>query len=349
MSPRSEATRTADVWLTVWARAMAWAVCLQRSSGLETTAASGTTASRAAAFSAWVVPVSSSRTPGVRPASTPLTFADVRPCRTRITVATSARLAGPPGRTTVGAVIVDSAVYRKGERVPVSCGTNDYAALLDAAREPHDFVWVGLTEPSDEELTDVARAFGLHPLAVEDALNAHQRPKLDKYEDSLFLTLRTLWYIDEQDAVETGEINMFIGERYVVTVRHGKGSELHARRIDLEADHKVLGHGPSAVVYAVCDRVVDDYEEVAASLQEDVDEVESSVFSPSGPTTRCGSTRSSVRSPRCGGRSCRSRSRCASSPTAASRASTRRRRRTSPTSTTTWPGPPRRSTSSTPS
>ena len=177
-------------------------------------------------------------------------------------------------------MIVDSAVYRKGERVPVSCATHDYAALLDAAREPHDFVWVGLTEPSDDELADVAKAFGLHPLAVEDALNAHQRPKLDKYEDSLFLTLRTLWYIDAQDAVETGEINMFIGERYVVTVRHGKGSELHARRIDLEADHKVLGHGPSAVVYAVCDRVVDDYEDVAASLQEDVDEVESSVFSP---------------------------------------------------------------------
>ncbi len=177
-------------------------------------------------------------------------------------------------------VIVDSAVYRSGKRVPVACETHDYAALLAAAREPRDFVWVGLAEPTQQELSDVAAAFGLHPLAVEDALNAHQRPKLDRYEDSLFLALRTVWYIDADDAVESGEINIFIGERYVVTVRHGEGSELHTRRIDLEHDTKVLGHGPSAVVYAVCDRVVDDYEAVAASLQEDVDEVESSVFSP---------------------------------------------------------------------
>jgi magnesium transporter len=177
-------------------------------------------------------------------------------------------------------VIVDSAVYRRGHRVPVDCGTRDYAALLAAAKQEHDFVWVGMTDPAEEELAEVARAFGLHPLAVEDALQAHQRPKLDRYEDSLFLTLRTVWYIDADDAVETGEINMFVGERYVVTVRHGEGAELHGKRLDLESNAHVLDHGPSAVVYAVCDRVVDDYERVAASLQEDVDEVEASVFSP---------------------------------------------------------------------
>jgi magnesium transporter len=177
-------------------------------------------------------------------------------------------------------VIVDSAVYRKGRRVPVGCGKDDYAALLAAADEPHDFVWVGLADPTEAELTDAAKAFGLHQLAVEDALNAHQRPKLDRYDGSLFLALRTLWYVDENDAVETGEINMFVGTHYVVTVRHGEGSELHTRRIDLESDAEVLGHGPSAVMYAVCDRVVDEYESVAASLQEDVDEIESSVFSP---------------------------------------------------------------------
>ena len=180
----------------------------------------------------------------------------------------------------MGAVIVDSAVYRKGERVRVGCEIHDYAELRAAAAEPHDFVWVGLADPTPDELDDVAKAFGLHRLAVEDALNAHQRPKLDRYDDSLFLTLRTVWYVDEQDAVETGEINMFVGSDYVVTVRHGEGSELHTRRVDLEADAKVLTHGPSAVLYAVCDRVVDDYEDVAASLQEDVDEIESSVFSP---------------------------------------------------------------------
>jgi magnesium transporter len=177
-------------------------------------------------------------------------------------------------------VIVDSALYRRGERVPLAADGRDFAALLAEADQEHDFIWVGMTDPTESELTAVADAFGLHPLAVEDALNAHQRPKLDRYDDSLFLSLRTIWYVDEDDAVETGEINIFVGARYVVTVRHGDGSELHTRRIDLESDAKVLGHGPSAVVYTVCDRVVDDYEEVAAFLQEDVDEVESSVFSP---------------------------------------------------------------------
>jgi magnesium transporter len=177
-------------------------------------------------------------------------------------------------------VIVDSALYRQGERVPLAADGRDFAALLAEADQDHDFIWVGLTDPTEAELTAVAEAFDLHPLAVEDAFNAHQRPKLDRYDDSLFLTLRTVWYVDEEDAVETGEINIFVGARYVVTVRHGDGSELHTRRIDLESDAKVLGHGPSAVVYTVCDRVVDDYEEVAAALQEDVDEVESSVFSP---------------------------------------------------------------------
>jgi magnesium transporter len=180
----------------------------------------------------------------------------------------------------VASVIVDSALYRKGERVPLAADGRDFAALLAEADQPHDFIWVGLSDPTEAELTAVAEAFDLHPLAVEDALNAHQRPKLDRYDDSLFLTLRTVWYVDEDDAVETGEINMFVGARYVVTVRHGEGSELHTRRIDLEGDAQVLGHGPSAVVYTVCDRVVDDYEEVAAALQEDVDEVEGSVFSP---------------------------------------------------------------------
>jgi magnesium transporter len=177
-------------------------------------------------------------------------------------------------------VIVDSALYRKGERVPVDCAVHDYATLRAAAKEPHDFVWVGLAEPTDQELGDVAEAFDLHPLAVRDALNTHERPKLDRYDDSLFLTLRTLWYIDEDDAVETGEINMFVGRNYVVTVRHGEGSELHRRRIDLEGHTDVLDHGPSAVVYIVCDQVVDDYDRVLASLEEDVDEVETSVFSP---------------------------------------------------------------------
>jgi magnesium transporter len=122
--------------------------------------------------------------------------------------------------------------------------------------------------------------FDLHPLAVEDALKAHQRPKLERFDDGLFLVLKTLWYVDAEDAVETGEINLFVGRNYVVSVRHGQGIELHTARLDLEMQTTVLGHGPSAVVYAICDHVVDGYETVANSLLEDVDEVETSVFSP---------------------------------------------------------------------
>jgi magnesium transporter len=176
------------------------------------------------------------------------------------------------------AVIVDNALYRRGIRV--DCGTeiSDLDGVRARATDPDDFVWVGLHEPSERELDTVAAVYHLHPLAVEDALTAHQRPKLERYEDSIFMTLKTLWYVDENDAVETGEINMFIGHDFVVTVRHGKGGGLHDARIALEGMEQVLAHGPSAVVYAVSDTVVDRYEEVAAQLVIDVDEVEASVF-----------------------------------------------------------------------
>ncbi|HWJ83524.1 MAG TPA: magnesium/cobalt transporter CorA [Nocardioides sp.] len=177
-------------------------------------------------------------------------------------------------------MIVDSAVYRHGTRVPVDCHAHDYAALRAAAKDQHDFVWVGLYEPSHVELGDIAKAFDLHPLAVEDAVKAHQRPKLEQYEGSLFMALKTLWYVDEDDAVETGEINLFIGDDFVITVRHGRGSQLKDARHALEQKQAVLDHGPSAVVYAVCDTVVDGYLSVVDELQTDVDEVETSVFSP---------------------------------------------------------------------
>jgi magnesium transporter len=177
-------------------------------------------------------------------------------------------------------VIVDSALYRQGRRVEVDCASDDYAAMHGEVTAPGDFVWIGLYAPSAAELGEVADAFGLHPLAVEDALKAHQRPKLERYEDSLFLTLKTLWYVDEHDAVETGEINIFLGPGFVVTARHGSGSQLQTARSFLESSEGVLTHGPSAVVYAVCDTVVDGYLAVVEELQVDVDEVEESVFSP---------------------------------------------------------------------
>ena len=176
-------------------------------------------------------------------------------------------------------MIVDNALYRKGERVDLALETGDLDGVRAKATEPHDFVWVGLHHPDSEELEAVAELYGLHPLAVEDALRAHQRPKVERYGDSLFIVLKTLWYVDEDDAVETGEISLFVGHQFVVTVRHGTGGALSEARHQLEQMSAVLAHGPSAVVYAVCDQVVDRYEEVAGSLQEDVDEVETSVFS----------------------------------------------------------------------
>jgi magnesium transporter len=178
------------------------------------------------------------------------------------------------------AVIVDSALYRGGKRIEVDCASHEFEKLRAHATEPGDFVWVGLYQPGEAELADVADSFGLHPLAVEDAVKAHQRPKLDRYEDSLFLVLKTLWYVDETDQVETGEISLFVGLDFVVTVRHGRGSQLQSARAHLEAREGVLTHGPSAVVYAVCDTVVDGYLDVVNELQTDVDEVETSVFSP---------------------------------------------------------------------
>ena len=176
-------------------------------------------------------------------------------------------------------MIVDNALYRRGVRVEQP---RDGAVLGHTRVQcgEGDFQWVGIHDPQPEELRQVAEAFDLHPLAVEDAEVGHQRPKVERYGDMLFLVLKTLWYVDAEDAVETGEINMFVGPDFVITVRHGAGSALKASRRDLEHRAQVLRHGPAAVMYAVCDRVVDEYERVGAELEIDVDEVESSVFSP---------------------------------------------------------------------
>jgi magnesium transporter len=173
-------------------------------------------------------------------------------------------------------MIVDCAVYTDGLRRP---GRLEVSEALEAALEPDSFVWIGLHEPEPEEFKAVQEELHLHELAVEDALHAHQRPKLERYDDGIFLVLKTLWYVDEHDAVETGEINLFVGRDFVISVRHGEGTQLHTARMDLEQQTAVLGHGPSAVVYAICDRVVDSYEEVGRALEIDVDEVEASVFS----------------------------------------------------------------------
>ncbi len=177
-------------------------------------------------------------------------------------------------------MIVDNALYHRGKRVPVGDADDQSLGSARVPCDPGDFQWIGIHDPSPDELQLIATTFDLHPLAVEDAGDSHQRPKLERYDDTLFLVLKTLWYVDEEDAVETGEINMFIGRDFVVTVRHGQGIDLAASRRDLEKRAQVLEHGPMAVLYAICDRVVDEYEKVGAALEEDVDEVEESVFSP---------------------------------------------------------------------
>jgi magnesium transporter len=172
-------------------------------------------------------------------------------------------------------MIVDSAWYCHGERRPIDL---DGEALARARGD--GFVWIGMHEPSADELGRVAELLGLHHLAVEDALLGHQRPKVEPYDDMLFLVLKTLWYVDELDDVETGQVAIFLGRDYAVTVRQGEGVELSTVRGDLEAKAHLLDHGPTAVAYSVCDRIVDGYENVAHELEIDVDEVEESVFSP---------------------------------------------------------------------
>ncbi|HKA83273.1 MAG TPA: magnesium and cobalt transport protein CorA [Acidimicrobiales bacterium] len=175
-------------------------------------------------------------------------------------------------------MIIDCAVYSKGVRQPGQLDLND---ALEAGRSSdHSFAWIGLYEPEEEEFDAVAREFHLHPLAVEDAVHAHQRPKLEHYGDCLFLVLRTARYNDEDEAVEFSEILLFAGDRFIVTVRHGEGSALAPVREQLESDPGRLALGPIAVVHAIVDRVVDDYQPVLDGLDNDIAEIEAEVFSP---------------------------------------------------------------------
>ncbi|GGR29410.1 MULTISPECIES: magnesium/cobalt transporter CorA [Streptomyces] len=178
-------------------------------------------------------------------------------------------------------VIVDSAIYRDGHRTD---GPADLSDALKEARATGDdaFLWVGLHEPTEEEFDHVASEFALHPLAVEDALKAHQRPKLEVYDDSLFMVLKPVVYEPESDRVSSGELMLFVGDSFVVTVRHGEGAPLAEVRRRLEADPEVLKHGPTAVLYAVSDAIVDHYLEVAGELQVDLEELEADVFAPTG-------------------------------------------------------------------
>jgi magnesium transporter len=172
--------------------------------------------------------------------------------------------------------IVDCAVYEDGCR---RAGELPLESAGDAAQDDDAFVWIGLHEPSGEEFDAVTREFHLHELAVEDAINAHQRPKVEPYGDTLLVVLKTVRELEGSEDLETGEILIFINRDFVVTVRHGQ-SKLHDVRLQIEQRPDLLRYGTGAVLYAIVDRIVDDYEPVVQAVEVDIQEVEHDMFSP---------------------------------------------------------------------
>jgi len=178
---------------------------------------------------------------------------------------------------------VDWALYIDGIRQE----HQDFDAACRIAREGEGFIWLGLHEPTTNQLNQLGDVFDLHELALEDASTTRQRPKIERYDDVLFLAIRTLAYIDRDDRdedldggdiVETGAIMVFLGDYFAVTVRHGRHASMRGLRRRLEADPEQVALGPSAVLHAVCDKVVDDYLAVVDQVAEDIEEIESDVF-----------------------------------------------------------------------
>ncbi|MEH0556084.1 magnesium and cobalt transport protein CorA [Streptomyces sp. B21-101] len=193
-----------------------------------------------------------------------------------------------PARSPLGSTVVNCVIYRDGVREP-ACATVEESVARVRKHGGRGFVWLGLHEPTETEFARVAELFGLHPLAVEDAVHAHQRPKAEQYGDVLFAVFKTVTYIEHEqltatsEVVNTGEIMVFTGPDFVVTVRHGRHGSLGPLREDLEAETGRLATGPSAVLHGIADHVVDDYVSVADAVQDDIDQVETDVFSPHSP------------------------------------------------------------------
>jgi magnesium transporter len=183
----------------------------------------------------------------------------------------------PAAAAPVEQSVVAAAIYRDGRRVdsPLTVAEAAPRRLRD---QPGTMAWIGLYRPAEAQLLAVAEEFGLHELAVEDAIVAHQRPKLERYGDTLFVVLRAARYLDEVEEVEFGEIHVFVGSNFVLTVRHSQAPDLAAVRRRMEGDPDLLRLGPEAVLYAILDGVVDGYAPVVAGLQNDIDEIETEVF-----------------------------------------------------------------------
>ncbi|PPG89775.1 magnesium and cobalt transport protein CorA [Rathayibacter rathayi] len=171
--------------------------------------------------------------------------------------------------------IVDNAVYVDGRRIRNPDSLEDTFELM---RDERGMAWIGLYRPTREEVEAVAEEFGLHPLAVEDALSGHQRAKLERYDDGLFVVLRPARYADAAETVVFGELHVFVGPDFVVTIRHADSPDLARVRRRLEEDPALLARGPEAVLYAILDQVVDEYAPVVLGVQGDVDEIEDQLF-----------------------------------------------------------------------
>ncbi len=172
--------------------------------------------------------------------------------------------------------IIDNAVYVDGVR---TAEPQSLEQTFETLNQHGGMAWIGLYRPTEDEMAAVAEEFGLHRLAVEDAISAHQRPKLERYDDNLFTVLRPARYLDETETVEFGELHVFTGKNFVVTVRHAETGGVAQVRRKLEQRPDLLCHGPEAVLYALMDQVVDDYVPVVAGLENDIDEIEDQLFS----------------------------------------------------------------------
>jgi magnesium transporter len=183
-------------------------------------------------------------------------------------------------------MIVDCAHYVAGQRQQAAKMDPVEAAAI--CRESPGFVWLGMVEPSVDELENVQRIFGLHELAVEDARSFHLRPKVESYEGGVtFVVLRTARYVKERAVVEFGEVSIFVGKGFIITVRQGIASDLHEARIRLEERPQLLEEGPASVLWAIVDKIVDDYAPVVEGLESDITEIEHTVFSgAAAPTHR---------------------------------------------------------------
>lgn len=177
--------------------------------------------------------------------------------------------------------LIDNAIYVTGQRTGNPHTLEETYELL---RERNGMAWIGLYRPDKAEIHSVAEEFGLHPLAVEDALKGHQRAKLERFEDTLFVVLRPARYLDTEETVEFGEVHLFVGPGFVVTVRHAANPDLAQVRRRLESDPQLLALGPEAVLYSVFDEVVDGYAPVIAGLENDIDEIQDQLFNGSDRT-----------------------------------------------------------------